>query len=353
VLQFETLDLESCSGPTCPPLPLYVEPAPDEAFLSWLLRLTTRFRVSLRALMIAGFGVDDRTLGAQWWCRPPGWLLVRISERTGLSIERLREMTFEGIEPAYRDDEASGRFTGRRYDSWTTESRGCRFVVCGECLTSNTAVYLRRFWLLGWMAVCPDHGTILIERCSACRAKLRVAPFTTRASFSPVTCARCSAPVLHGADIPAHPSVCRLQAALLRGKCDGVIELDGLGELTWKEIVALTDVLIGMTWTDLTLAEQEQLWIPYMQAFRHESWQPTEIFEDRHDSLCFLAWLIQGWPHGEGPAVAKGLLTRWLAAERNRLCRHLRPAQADAWSCGPTNFEPSIHQRLRVFAEAP
>lgn len=302
--------------------------------------------------MTTGFGVDDRTLEAQWWCRPPNWLLVRISERTDLSIERLREMTFESIVPAYRDDEASGRFTGRRYDSGAVESRGCRFVACGECLTSSTAVYLRRFWLIGWLAVCPDHGTILIERCTACRARLRVPPFATRASFSPDICARCAAPVSHGAYIPAHPSVRRLQAALVRGKCGGVIELDGLGELTWKEMVALVDVLIGMVWTDLTLAEQEQLLIPYMQAFRNESRQPTGIFEGCHDSLCLLAWLIDGWPHGEGPTVAKELLARWLAAGRNRLCRHLRPAQADAWSCGPTNFEPSIHQRLQLLAGA-
>lgn len=123
-----------------------------------------------------------------------------------------------------------------------------------------------------------------------------------------------------------------------------------MGELTWKEIVALADVLIGMVWTDLTVAEQEQLWTQYMQVFRHEVRQPTEIFDARHDSLCFLAWLIEGWPHGAGPAVAKTLLARWLTTERNRLCKHLRPPRADPWSSGPTNFEPSIQRRLRALA---
>lgn len=356
MLQFETidtLDAESCSRPTRPLLPLYVEPAPEEALLSWLLRLATRLRVSLRALMAAGVGVDDRKLGSQWWCRPPEWLLVRISERTGISLGRLRVMTFEGFEPAYRDDEASGRFTGRRYDSLAAQSRGYRFVVCGECLKSDVSAYLRRHWLLGWMAVCPDHGTILIERCSACHATLRVAPFATRASFSPVTCIRCDAHLLRGPAVLAHPSVRRLQTAFLRGKCNAAAELDGLGELTWKEMVAMADVLIGMVWTDLTMAEQERLWIPYTQAFRHEPRQPTEIFSARHDSLCFLAWLIDGWPRGDGPAVAKALLTRWFSAERNRLCRHLRPPWDDPWSSGATNFEPPIQQRLRTLAGIP
>lgn len=108
--------------------------------------------------------------------------------------------------------------------------------------------------------MCPDHGTILIERCSACDARL--ASFATRASFTPTTCARCGAHLLRGVSVPAHPSVRRLQAALLRGKFDGTVELAGLGEFTWKEIVALADVLIGMVWTDVTVAEQEQLWLP-------------------------------------------------------------------------------------------
>lgn len=176
MLQFESIGALD-TQPTVrlasrPPLPLYVEPAAEEALLSWLLRLATRLSVSLRALMTAAFGVDDRTLGTQWWHRPPGWLLVRISEQTGVSIARLSKMTFEDFQPVYREDEASGRFTGRRYDSVAARSRGYRFVVCGQCLQSDATAYLRRVWLIGWLAVCPDHGTILIERCSVCHSRL-------------------------------------------------------------------------------------------------------------------------------------------------------------------------------------
>jgi hypothetical protein len=357
VLQFEVIETRDPQPAPRrigrPPLPLYVEPAPEEALISWLLRLANRLRVSLRALMTVGFGVDDRTVGPQWWCRPHDWLLVRISERTCVSVARLRQMTFEEFEPAYRDDEASGRFAGRRYDNRGAESRHLRFVVCGECLKSDITPHLRRLWLMGWMAICPDHGTILIERCRTCHASLRFAPFARWAPFSPSACTRCGASLLQGTAAPADRSARRLQAVLLRGKCAGAIDFDGLGELTWKEIVALADVLIGMVWTDLTVADQEQLWIRYRGAFRHELREPTEIFHGRHDSLCFLAWLIGGWSRCEGPAAGKALLARWLTAERNRLCRHLRPPWADPWISGPTNFEPSIQHRLRVLAGAP
>jgi hypothetical protein len=98
------------------------------------------------------------------------------------------------------------------------------------------------------VAVCQHHGTVLIERCKVCRASVRLAPFTLATSFSPGTCTRCGCSLLDGCYVPAHPFVAWIQAALLRGKSQGVIELEGLGRLTWKEMVTLADVMVGMVW---------------------------------------------------------------------------------------------------------
>lgn len=167
------------------PLPFYVEPAPDEALFSWLLRLATRMGVSMHALASCSLGIDDRYGHTRWWCRPHPWLLMRISERTDVGVARLRPMTFDGFQPVYRDDEASARFTGRRYDVRSPTSRSYRFAVCGRCLKDDAKPYLRLSWLIGWMAVCPHHGTVLVERCNVCGAGLRVAPFATTSRFSP------------------------------------------------------------------------------------------------------------------------------------------------------------------------
>lgn len=337
-----------------PPLPLYVEPLPDEALLSWLLRLATRLRVSLHTLASQSFGVDDRSGHTQWWRRPRPWMLARISERTGLSAARLRQMTFEGFEPVYRDDEAPARFAGRLYDTVPPQWRAHRFAICGPCLQGDAKPYLRTPWLIGWMAVCSHHGTVLIERCGACHAGLRVGRFARVSTFSPTMCTRCAKNVLEDGCVPAHPSVTRLQAALWRGKCEGVTEFDGLGQLTWTEMVALADVLLGMVWTDLTLGEQQQIFRAYVSDVLNEPSASAGIYAyaDRHGSLRFLAWLIEGWPESPGAKVSQGLLRRWATAERNRLCRHLRPPGADPWSAGSTNFEPSIRERLRVLAGA-
>lgn len=356
MLQFEPNDLVYRPAPRPakrPPLPLYVEPAAEEALLSWLLRLATRLGVPFHVLAREAFGIDDRSGHTRWWSRPHPWTLARIGERTGVSVARLRSMTFTGLEPAYRDDEAPARFAGRRYDSRGRERRTCRFAVCRRCLEQDATPYIRTSWLLGWVAVCPHHGIILIERCKACGASLRVAPFTTAAFFSPATCVRCGSDLLDGRDRPAHPAAVRMHTAMLRGKQTGVTELEGLGRFTWKEIVALIDVLVGMVWTDLTLAEQEEVFLSYTSDPLTKPRAEDAVYDCRHASLQFLAWLTKRWPESPGARIGQSMLIRWLTADRNRLCRHLRPPLADPWTAGADNFEPSIRERLRVLTGAP
>ena len=356
VLRFDTrkkTSLQPASRPRrSPPLPLYVAPASEEAFLSWLLRLATRLQVSTHTLATRGFDIDDRSAGSQWWCRPHRWLLARISEKTDVSVERLRQMTFEGLEPPYRDDEAGARFAGRRYDRVAPDRRAYRFAVCGPCLQGDDHPYLRSAWLLGWMATCPVHGCILIEHCESCGAGLRAPPFSSARSFSPTVCTRCSKSILSDSYRAAHASVVQLQAVLHAGKRNGVLELEGLGRLTWKEMIALADVLIGMVWTDLTLAQQEDIFRTYTADTCNQRQDADRIYDCRHGSLHFLGWLIAGWPGSPGASVGRRMLIRWLTAERNRLCRHPRPPSADPWSMGPTNFDPSIRERLQALAGA-
>lgn len=158
--------------------------------------------------------------------------------------------------------------------------------------------------------------------------------------------------MLDGDSVPAHPSVTRIQAALFRGKSDGLIELDGLGRFSWQELVALVDVLIGMVWTDLTLAEQQKIFLLYTSDSRNSSQEEESLFDCRHGRLRFLAWLTEGWPNSAGAKVGQSMLTRWLTADRNRLCRHLRVLDADPWTVGPSNFEPPIRERLRALVGA-
>lgn len=333
----------------CPPLPIYVEPAPEEVLLSWLLRLATRLGVSLNTLAHQGLGLSHSAACMQWWRHPGPSVIARISDRTGVGAAQVGQMTFERFEPSYRDDEASARFTGRWYETDATR-RLHRFALCAPCLESEPRQYLRTEWLVGWVAMCPRHGTILVERCHRCHASVRLAPFSSIAALSPATCQRCGTSVLAEGHFVAHPSVVRIQTALWRGKREGITEIEGLGRLTWQELVALIDVLLGMMWVGVTHAVQHQILQLYTIGIADEPpvGNDTCIYNVRHASLRFLAWLVEGWPDSTGAKVAQELLGCWFNTDRNRLGRHLFVANAECQSAGPPNFESPIRERLRA-----
>jgi hypothetical protein len=115
VLQSELFDAQPLTpGPASTAmcqLPLYIEPAPDEALVSWLLRLASRLGVSINVLACEAFGIEREGWRSQWWRRPSPGILKRISDRTGVRVERLRDMTLQSWAPVYRDDEENERFS--------------------------------------------------------------------------------------------------------------------------------------------------------------------------------------------------------------------------------------------------
>ena len=342
-------------GPVLPlanrsPLPLSVKPLPDEALLSWLLRLATHLDLSMHELAQDGFGVVDYSAHSNWWRRPRLEVLERIQARTGVDVEDLRRMTCAPW-AVYRKDEVTERFCGRIYEFTAPTKRMLRWAVCRQCLVSDPVPYLRLSWLIGWFAVCPDHGAILVDRCAACGAKPCAAPFRSKARFSPLTCGRCGEP-LEGYDRPACPSVARLQAALRQGKWTRTTELDGIGRLSWRETVVLADVVLGMFWTNTTWAERSGLWSQFMDEAGEFEFAERSVAYARYGSLEFLSWFLTGWPHSAGSGVAMDFLARWLSAKRSRISRHLLRTWADPCEAGRHEINPRIRERLRALYEA-
>jgi hypothetical protein len=48
-----------------------------------------------------------------------------------------------------------------------------------------------------------------------------------------------------------------------------------------------------------------------------------DMYGGRHNSLRFLAWLLDGWPDGLGPQVAREMLRRWLFGDQEFASFHL------------------------------
>jgi len=350
VLQFETFDDPNSGGAALRQLPLYVEPKENEVLISWLLRLATRLGVSLHTLVRAAFWIDDRRERSQWWRHPEPQMLSRIGAKTGISIERLCGMTLESWSPVYRDDEANERFSAQRYRAEAPRSRGFRYVLCEQCLDSNVPHHLRTPWTIGWVAVCADHASIMTVRCPKCRAKLRIGRTSSIARFSPTICVQCGNDLRYGLHEPAHPAVIRLQHALLEGKRQGTTELAGIGRLSWMEVIALTDVVLGMFWTDTIPAEQQRAYALFQKEYEISE---ARLFSTRYCDLAFFSWLTESWPQGAGPQIAMDMLARWLSNKPNRIFRHLGVNWSDPWSPGPYEIPEQIRERFRQLLETP
>jgi hypothetical protein len=322
-----------------------------EALLSWLLRLATRLNVSMHVLAHQVFGIDDRAGHSHWWCRPNPWALQRISNKTGVSIERLRTMTLAQWMPAYREDEDNERFGPRHYGLTAPERRARRLAVCTQCLEEDPAPHLRVWWMIGWVAVCPRHGTVLVALCGWCRGKVRVGRLSGAIAFAPRNCMSCGQDLQDGVCWLAHPAVTRFQTSLLTGKRDGMTELEGIGRLSWAEILGLIDLIIGTYWIDLSCEEQAHI----RSQHEESGLSPSLIdrsYDTRYGSLLFLTWLLEGWPRSAGARVAIKLLARGLREPPNRSLRYLGISWARPDKPGSLAIGPEIRSRLRELLKA-
>lgn len=282
-------------------LPFHIQPAPEEALISWFWRLATHARISAYALGRGSFGAGPHFgCGAtRWWSHPDGRLLTQISRRTGLSLHRLRAMTLLDQTPSVFDDEVVDRFNASRFTLRTPKWRPKnRFVICPACLRADREPYVRLLWTLGWAAVCPQHALLLRCECPACDKPLRPPRLLEAAGvlFTPHRCIRCGYDLRQAPLQAAHPQVITLQAALVRGKREGLTDLPGLGRLSWPLTMLTADVLLRILWKGsyqrhllrLFARIGEELSLPWPAG--HPQWRR------RYASLALLSWLLEDWP---------------------------------------------------------
>jgi hypothetical protein len=132
---------------------------------------------------------------------------------------------------------------------------------------------------------------------------------------------------------------------MLRAKLVGHMELAGLGQLAWREFVALADILIAAVWKWTTMDERAQVRDLYIQSLGDS--HGSDMYDGRHDSLRFLAWLLGGWPHGLGPQVAQEMLRRWLFSDREFASFHLPLEWAGKGGVETYAIGPEVRTRVQ------
>jgi hypothetical protein len=114
----------------------------------------------------------------------------------------------------------------------------------------------------------------------------------------------------------------------------------------------LMDVILGGFWTVTILEERESILLRYQFENIDTPRQETRLYDCRHDSLLFFAWLVEGWPKSVGASIGRELLWRGLIRPRNRLSHHVLPRwKGHPWSPSPHDFAAEVIARLRKLLE--
>ncbi len=162
--------------------PIHPKPRPDELLSSWIIRTAL------------GHGqtpyVFGQTVwpGRQLWNRDidnfaPRAVVDLMAARTGTPRHQAEATTLA----AHEGELVEHHFPWGR-TKWVLRAgvfhrtrRGFGLQFCPGCLSEGVA-YFRREWRLAWSTCCPEHGTLLLDRCPDCLAPIvphRADPMTS------------------------------------------------------------------------------------------------------------------------------------------------------------------------------
>ncbi|HXZ08158.1 MAG TPA: TniQ family protein, partial [Paraburkholderia sp.] len=271
-------------------LPVHVEPQQGEALCSWLIRLGKRLALNPPDTANWAFAVDSYCR-PDWWRRPAAAELAAIARKTGLTVDRVRNMTLAGWAEA-RNDERHGRFSASGFLRQRARPAALRpLAMCGQCLASDDSPFIRTEWMIGWVAVCMKHRAVLATHCPNCGAALSLPGLNIRRHVVIGRCVRCERPLEGSHAEPARDAICEMQARLLAVKRHGTGSLPGIGPIAWTTLIGLIDVVLSAIWRPRAQHARERLFARVAPEERLRiDWTSN------YGAMLILAWLFADWP---------------------------------------------------------
>jgi hypothetical protein len=278
-------------------LPVFIEPAADEALASWLYRLAAMLDLSPLNFIRQAFGIDSRR-DVEWWRRPHTDQIALISNKTGIRPEHIASMTMRDWFSA-RGDERQRRFSAQRVLRRPARQAAERsMVVCSYCLREDDNPYIRRHWMIGWLAVCPRHQCVLVSSCPSCSLELRSGSLGSRERVVIGRCKHCGFTLGGASARPALTTVMAFQDQLLNLKRNGIGTLAPLGPIDWPTFTTIADLVMSAIWVDTSDHARETL---FGNVIRDLGMKPDQRlcieWPANYGTLLILTWMLADWPN--------------------------------------------------------
>lgn len=155
-------------------LPVHLKPLPDELLSSWLVRLAHGHGLKLQTFSSMVFGSDKSIWNRDIDKLAPDWLIDRLFECTGASMETILDTTFKSYEGIlYEHLQPNGN------TKWILPlgvyhriRRGHGLQYCLRCLEEDAAPYFRKRWRLAFSTICTKHNCYLLDACPKCESPI-------------------------------------------------------------------------------------------------------------------------------------------------------------------------------------
>jgi len=150
--------------------PIHPQPKNDELLSSWMVRLAHANHYKAHDFYCQYFGKERQIWNRDIDHFAPNWLLNGLSIHTGVSIERLRQMSLRSLEglafELYNETGVTRGLLSVGIYHRIHRTFGQQF--CPVCLLEDEHPYLRKVWRLAFVTVCEHHHVILHDRCEHC-----------------------------------------------------------------------------------------------------------------------------------------------------------------------------------------
>ncbi len=286
--------------------PIHVRPKPDELLTSWVIRLAHAhgYRSETACALALGHG-------HAFWCRDsdrsaPLEKLAKLAQAGGLDVETLEGLTLRPwagflSESIKIDTGSPGILPAGIYHR---KRRRFGLMACPVCLTLDDTPYYRRDWRLAFLAVCPEHGVLLLDRCEACsepiapyRVDMKWVMRTSNGGYLHVLCHGCG----HDLRKSRRISVERSEVAFARLIADtlhkGQVELST--GMTLHSVAFFKGIRVLLGCVRLASIRGHMSAHQARRSNCRSRWGDFEVMElkGRREGLFQVASLLEEWPN--------------------------------------------------------
>ncbi|MCG9053513.1 TniQ family protein [Laribacter hongkongensis] len=150
--------------------PAHPHPLTDELLSSWLVRIAHANGLKVQTFCHREFGQNHQVWNRDIDRLAPDWLLTRLEESIGLSLDTVRATTLLPYRGRlYHQQPSSGQLRWvLPLQIYHRTRQGFGLQYCPHCLAEDAEPYFRRAWRVAFYTFCPKHNVMLLDRCPAC-----------------------------------------------------------------------------------------------------------------------------------------------------------------------------------------